>query len=144
MAKPLKCHCCSFSTFCVIASHQTLMDDESCTCWIVLVSKCSQASGWCQTSFAKGQCRHRCRPVSNGLLYKTQQVLARPSLEAKISVVRIVLCMIVQANNLHLFLCELFKLHLACIFYMSLGIEPETLNTWNIVHLASISRLWSL
>ena len=47
-------------------------------------------------------------------------------------------------NNLHLFSMRAFQIRFGCIFNMSLGIEPSTLNIWNIVHLASISRLLTL
>jgi hypothetical protein len=74
--------------------------------------KFSQDRTWSQTALAKGQSKDRWTLVSNGPLHKTQCSWCGHPLFYRLSAVRILPCLRIQACTLHLFS--------ACVFQMRL------------------------
>jgi hypothetical protein len=75
--------------------------------------KFSQERIWSQTTFANGQHKQRCRPVSKGPLQSTQWSWCGHPLFCRFCAMRILSCTRIQAKILHLFFAWAFQIMLA-------------------------------
>ena len=89
-------------------SHHSAIEAGSCCGHCT--TKFSQASTRSHTAFAKGQSKERWSPFSRGPLHKTQCSWCGQPLFCRLSAVRILSCIRIQACMLHLFSVRAFQM----------------------------------
>ena len=105
-----------------VASHQSLMQSKfvGWVCWGRV--QFSQDRIWFQIVWAKGQSRQRCWLVSIGPLQRAHEAWCSHPRRARLSAVRILSWMRIQANTLHLFSA------LACQIVSVLKLRKDPMN----------------